>query len=267
MEDLSELARAADAQDAAPPPPPKRRRGLVALLVVVVAGLIAGGYFWWQRQAEVPVAPAPEVQAAAPTVAAPDDAPLVPAAELDARAREALEKLSAEPEWAGWLTEKDLLRRLIGAVSSVAAGELPRTSLGFLSPKGTFTVQEEGTRVFADPAAFQRHAAIARVVQGMDMKLAAAAFGLLSPLLEQIHREGAPPGVSFRDEVDRAAQRILSVPVIEGELELVARGAHWAYADPELEALPAADKLLLRMGPETLATLQRQVRAFQEARP
>lgn len=267
MEGLTELAQAANAKDAAPPPPPRRRRGPVLVGLVVCAGLLAGGYFWWQRSAGEPTAPVPVVQAPAPVETAGSDAPPVPTAELDARAREALARLSAEPEWATWLTERDVLRRLVGAVSSVAAGELPRTSLGFLSPKGAYTVKEEGTRVLVDPAAFERHEVIGRVVRGMDMSLAAAALEVLSPLLEQLHREGAPPGVTFRDEVDRAAARILSVPVLEGDIELVARGAHWAYADPVLESLPAADKLLLRLGPGTLAALQDQVRALQAANP
>ena len=58
------------------------------------------------------------------------------------------------------------------------------------------------------------------------------------------------------DLVRRALQQVIAVPVVEGDVRVVPKGAGYAYADPRLEALPPVSKLLLRMGPETVRRVQ-----------
>jgi hypothetical protein len=65
--------------------------------------------------------------------------------------------------------------------------------------------------------------------------------------------------------VRRALQQVLAVPVVEGDVQVVPKGAGYAFADPRLEALPPASKLLLRMGPETVGRVQALAREFGAA--
>ena len=87
---------------------------------------------------------------------------------------------------------------------------------------------------------------------------AACARGLarLEPLFDAAWRELGDPRRDFRETLAAAIARLTSVPVPEGDVEVVPDGAVWAYADQDLERRAAAEKLLLRLGPEHARRLQ-----------
>jgi hypothetical protein len=57
----------------------------------------------------------------------------------------------------------------------------------------------------------------------------------------------------------------MTTPAVPEDAELTRDEAVWAYADPELEALPDLQKQLLRMGPENLEKLQNLAREISYA--
>jgi hypothetical protein len=253
---MDETRAAAPASQA---PRPRRARwpALLAGLVLLAGGAAS----WWVLKAPSAVTPAtaPAPEAAAPAGPA---GPVLSSAESDALLRERLSGLSSQPEWAAWLTEADLLRRFVGVVAAVGEGESPRALVGFLSPRGEFHVREAGRgRLVVDPRAYARYDAIGRVVASLDAAALASAYRDVAPTVDALYAEGARPGSTFRQALGRAFDRVLAVPLLEGEVEVVQKGAVYVYADPALEGLTAADKHLLRLGPTTLKALQEQVRA------
>lgn len=257
-------------QEPTRPPSPKRGGGgRWALLIAALLVAAAGAVVLLRSKAPEPVAAAP---VAAPPVLPTEDegdaAPPVPAAEADDAARTTLTPLSSEPEWSAWLSEKDLLRRLVGAVNAVADGDSPRASVPFLAPKTPFAVRElEDGSVVVDPASWERYEPLARVIRGLEVERAVEAFASVSPLLEQFHREGARPGDRFQSALERALDRVIALPLPDEGTTLVPApvGAAWIYEDPRLEALPAAEKHLLRLGPGILEALQEKARALRSA--
>ena len=49
---------------------------------------------------------------------------------------------------------------------------------------------------------------------------------------------------------------LLATPQISGPIDLVRPNVMYTYADPTLEARPAGQKLLIRMGPENAAVIK-----------
>jgi hypothetical protein len=61
-----------------------------------------------------------------------------------------------------------------------------------------------------------------------------------------------------------AVSRVVNVKFPEGEVELVPKGAVYAFKDPALEGLSGAEKQVLRMGAKNGSVLQNQLRVFAE---
>lgn len=250
--------------EGAPTAPPRSARWPVVLAAGLLALGAVGTFLVWKRTGtgvQPMLEPAP---AASPAEQAPPG-PTMTSAESDALLRQRLAGLSGEPEWAAWLKEVDLLRRFTSVVAAMADGESPRALVGFLAPRGSFQVRERGGRTRVDPAGYARYGAIERVLGSLDAAALVTVYREVEPVAEALYREGARPGSTFRDALGRAFDRILSVPVLEGDVEVVARGAVYVYADPALEGLTPAEKHLLRMGPGVVRTLQQKVRAVATA--
>lgn len=244
-----------------PPEPPRRGGRVVALVVLALVSVVAalGIFLYLSRRAPAePLEAAPVARQEPVAEVEPEPEP-VSTEEADTRARTSLEDLTDEPEWETWLAEKDLLRRFVGAVASLDAGESARSALPFLAPQTPYLVRElEDGRTLIDPETWSRYDALGRVIKAMPVAEAARAYREVQPLLQQFYREGAPPGARFEAALDRVLARAIALPLPEVETELVSEGGVWAYADPELESLTTAEKQFLRLGPDILRTLQQK---------
>ncbi|WP_164020108.1 DUF3014 domain-containing protein [Pyxidicoccus trucidator] len=252
---------------ASPTPPSEPPRGSRAKTLAVVLGLgglaLVATYFGVMRQNRPPeVASTPTVDAGP---AVPPPAPEVSLPESDGRVRDLTSRLSSEPEFAKWLQEKDLVRRFTAAVNNVAEGASPRMVLGFLAPAGGFEVTGSGGKTQIDPRSYARYDVVARVFGSLDAQAAGSVYRELKSLIDQAHREIAPPGQPFDRTFSQAIGHLLEVSVPEGAVEVQPQGALYAYVSPELEGLSRAQKHLLRMGPQNMRTIQAKLRELQSS--
>ena len=56
---------------------------------------------------------------------------------------------------------------------------------------------------------------------------------------------------------------LLATPEVAGPLELVRPNVMYQFADPTLEARPAGQKLLLRMGPDNAAAVKAKLKELR----
>ncbi|NPC82649.1 DUF3014 domain-containing protein, partial [Pyxidicoccus fallax] len=194
----------------------------------------------------------------------PPEPPLPPTAETDALLRERLAGASTAPEFAAWLREQDLLRRFVAVVANVASGDSPRAVVGFLAPSGGFQARKKAGKEFIDRKSYARYDAIGRGVGSLNADVLVSTYQEVRGLAERLHRESAPPGSTFDATLQRAFEQVLAVPVLDGDVEVVAKGAMYVYADPAHEGLTAAQKHLLRMGPTNLRLIQGKVREVSQ---
>ncbi len=251
-------------QQTPPTPPPQRARPVVPIILAVLVLVGVGAWFVMGRKG--PPAPAPEPVAARPAnPAEPAAPPSVPVAESDARARDLVRGLSSEPEFAKWLGTEGLIQRFTAAVGNIAEGESPRMVLSFLAPAQGFQVTRGGSQTVIDPRGYERYDAVGRVFGSLDAQSAARVYADLKPLIDGAYKEIAPPGQTFERTFSRAIQHLLAVPVPQGDVALVERGALFGYADPQIEGLSRAQKHLLRMGPKNMQAIQGKLRELQGA--
>ncbi|AGC46330.1 hypothetical protein MYSTI_05042 [Myxococcus stipitatus DSM 14675] len=243
-------------------------------LVVLVAAVLAGAGVWHGLLHGTPHTPATPSTEGPPVAArAPDTPPLPSSAQMDALLRSRLAGASSRSEFGAWLREPDLLRRVVAVVANMASGESPRSVVAFLAPRGDFRVRTHDGRSVISKGTYTRYDTLGLVVASLDSTLLVDTYREVRKLAEQLHQESAPPGSSFDSTLERAFAQVLAVPVLDGEVEVMPRGALYVYADPALEALTPAQKHLLRMGPANLRHIQGKVREIslklnqQAARP
>lgn len=246
----------------------------IAIAVLVIAA--TGGAAWYLLRRPAPPAPAaaapaasaPQEAAAAPPAAAPAEPSIpLPALEAsDAAVRELVARLSANPELAKWLVNDDLVRRFVATVSNMAEGASPSSHVRFLAPASGFAARETGGRAFVDPASYRRYDLATEAFVSLDTAGVAKLYRELKPLLDQAYQELGYPGASFDEALAPAIARLAAVEVPAGAPELVPQGAAgWAYADARLEGLTAAEKHVVRIGPENARRAQAKLRELARA--
>ncbi|RKG69887.1 DUF3014 domain-containing protein, partial [Corallococcus exercitus] len=187
---------------------------------------------------------------------APPAPPAVQLSGTDPRVRDLLKGLSSDADFARWLAAEDLARRFAASANLIADGQSPRMPLSFMAPAGPFRVTKRRGHTVTAPESHTRYDGVARVITSLDSKAVGQVYQELKPLLDAAHAELAPPGRSLDATLSQAIGRLTRVPVPKTPPELAPRGALYVYADPGLEALGAAEKHLLRMGPENMRKVQ-----------
>jgi hypothetical protein len=250
-----------------------RRRGWIlwaaggALVVGLAAAYLALRPDPGAPATQPPAAGERTAEGAAAAPATPGAAPAIPLPPLDSSddfVRQRAAALGGAQELASWLSVDHLVRRAAAVLVGLAEGQSPREPLAVLAPAGSFAVRPREGRLFVDPSGYARYDRVAAVLAGVDPSQAAALWRLLRPLLVQAHAEIARPGETVEETLARAIERLVAAPVgAADEAEVVlGDGVGYQFADPELEALSAAEKHLLRMGPENASRIQDWLRAL-----
>ena len=90
-------------------------------------------------------------------------------------------------------------------------------------------------------------------------------FRRLHPLFREAFSDLGYPDREFGEVLGRAVDKLLAVPVVTGDIELVEKVLVYAYADEKLGGLTKAQKHLLRMGPENVRRVQVKLKELRSA--
>ncbi|MHB8875565.1 MAG: DUF3014 domain-containing protein [Myxococcaceae bacterium] len=106
---------------------------------------------------------------------------------------------------------------------------------------------------------------LTEAIRSLEAAPVAEAYRVLRPLIALAWREIGRPNRSFDQALDLAISHLLATPTPAEEVELVSRGAVWAFKDPALESASAAQKQLLRMGPDNGRVVKEKLRKLARA--
>jgi hypothetical protein len=250
-------------------PPPRRRLGLW----LVVAGLIAASAIasyiaFGGRRTSVPVTTAPQRieaprQPVQPLGGKAASIVLPPLDETDPFVRDLVTQITSHPRVAAWLATEGLIRNFVVVVSSIADGRTPSRQLRVLRPSAGFTVVKRGGDLYMDPRSFERYDGLAAAAASIDPAGAARLYATLKPRIEDAYRELGVPDTPFDRTLERAIALLLGTPPLEDSVRAEPQGGvAYGFAAPEVEALPAAQKQLLRMGPRNVRSIRSSLRAI-----
>jgi hypothetical protein len=246
---------------------PQRPRRLPTELVAIAGVLLlalAGGYLYLRRTSPQPPIPATAKQAAetpAPQQGEPGDRILLPPLDAtDALVRQLVGKLSSHPAVAAWLTTDGLILNFVTVTARIANGDTPVAELKAMSPAGRFRAKTSRGILYIDPASYHRYDRYAEAVSALDARSTARLYATLKPRVSDAYRRLGGPDDRFDPVLEGALAELLKVPVVTDEIALEPKGIGYAFADPRLERLSAAQKQLLRMGPQNVRAIQAKLR-------
>jgi len=231
--------------------------GVAALIFVMAAG---GVYYLRSRNAPLPATPAPASTAPAasePAIAHPlpgaagsSPAPLPDLADSDAPLRDALAQLAGTDAVKAYVVPEDVIRRIVVTIDNmprqkIAVDKRPTTAIG-----GSFAANGDELHATLNQQNFERYKPLVAVISKLDMQQLGAVYIRFYPLFQQAYQNLGYPNGYFNDRLVEVIDAMLATPEPKGPIQLVRPNVMYLYADPALEARPAGQKLLIRMGPE-----------------
>ena len=260
-----------DAEFAEAPPPKPFPMGLWLAVIAVLLAIAGAGYL------AMHVPPRLELAPMAPRTAAPindstaalggsgDAISLPPLDETDGVVRGLVRTLSSNPVVGKWLSTDGLIRNFTVVVANIAEGGTPAKQLRVLRPDTPFDVTESGRTFYIDARSYHRYDTLAHAVDSIDPRGAARLYATLKPRIEDAYKDLGIPGRSLDQTLETAIDRLLETPIVEGRIRVTPKGIGYRYADDRLEDLTAAQRQLLRMGPENMRLVQQSLRRIAVA--
>ncbi len=273
-------------------PPPAR-----ALTIAVAVALAAIAYFAWQYfnapapqpapMAVTPMAPAPVDVASAPALPdiqhpldtmTPTATPTValPAlADSDKLVGDQLASVLSRKNILTFLQVDGFVRRIVATVDNLGRESAPPKLWPVVPTPERFSTLKaaDGTETIHPDNAL-RYVPLVLMLESVDSAKAVALYRSLYPLFQQAYEELGFPGKYFNDRLVAVLDQLIATPVPTGPLmvQLVAvKGSvpslrpwvRYEYANAEMEALSAGQKILLRSGP---VNHRRLIAKLQEVR-
>lgn len=259
-------------RDDAPPARPDRTITTVLVIASLIVVSVVAFWLWSTSARRQP----PPVAATAPQAPAPPELPAParaaasavvqhPVAAEDPPLRRedllaALGGLLGTKAAATFLQADDFPRRFVATVDSLARDHSPSGIWPVLPTPGRFLVEEraEGTVIAPENAA--RYTPLVLLAGTIDVPAAVRLYRRMYPLLQQAYRDLGFGGRYLNDRVVEVIDVLLATPdapesprvqllAVKGPVPSLQPWIRYEFADPQLEALGAGQKILVRVGP------------------
>jgi len=252
---------------------------VTAAAILAIAGIF-GAYYWYDHQGApqavpAPAAPAPEaatppqVQAEPQPTLVIDDRDSDHVTPLDGSDGKVLEALGNIGGWSAatlhLLLTKDLVRHLVATVDALPREKLPSQAVPLRPVGGGFSVTTHGATSVIAAGNAHRYDPYVKAASALDMRGLAGVYRHFYPQFQQAYRELGYPKGNFNERLVEVIDELLDAPEPAMPPEVTAPGVMYRFVDAELEALPAGQKMLVRIGPANEGIIKSLLRQFRQA--
>jgi hypothetical protein len=244
---------------------------LIAL--VIAAAAVAAAWFFWdgreppaehvpvrEEAAAIEPVPTEPVHPVEPLDAAPGEGELVELPPLEESDRYFALELSEifGSELESLLADEALIDKSVAAVDNLVQSRVAEKirPVGRLSGSFVVTAAGDNGQFYLSPENYGRYTALVDMVTGADVDKLVTAYRRFYPLLQEAYTQLGYPDAYFNDRAVAVIDHLLATPEPGEPVRLVQPHVLYLFADPELEALSAGQKLLIRMGPDHAARVK-----------
>ncbi|MDN3474194.1 DUF3014 domain-containing protein [Pseudoalteromonas sp. APC 3355] len=153
----------------------------------------------------------------------------------------------------------DVIRRGVVFVDNLAKGKVAKKHTPVVQPEEKFSVNE-GDILTINPNSYERYTPYVKIFTSMSAAQAVRMYEEYKPLINNAYSEIGYGDDEFNQTLTDAIDLLLDTPEPEGDLPLLRDSVTYQYAFSEWEQLPAAQKQLLRMGPENMKKVKAALR-------
>ncbi len=215
--------------------------------------------------AAAPQPPAPvEPQIRYPVTQQPMEKPLPALGVSDATMRNALSELVSDKTLIELFRIQDFVRHMVAVVDNLPREKVALRLMPVKLPGGKFLVtgMDGNFAVGSDNAA--RYASYLKLADALDSGKLVALYVHFYPLFQQAYQELGYPKGYFNDRLIEVIDHLLAAPEVQAPVKLVRPKVFYLYADPDLEARSAGQKILMRIGNENAARIKAKLREIRD---
>lgn len=251
-----------------------------AVVAIVLFGAAIAIYIPLNREAEplppllettppltAPIAQ-PETAPAEPAIAHPLEtiAPVEPLPDLeqsDPSIFKPLIQVLGE-QWKALLKPEALIHKIVVTVDNLPRKDLPAKVVPLKRVKGAFLTSGKGDALSISVQNPQRYSSYVRLIQSVDTEKLVDLYRQFYPLFQRAYIEIGYPKGYFNDRLVEAIDDLLASPEPDEPIKLVQPKILFKYADPELEARSAGQKIMIRMSRDNAGQLKTKLREIRQ---
>ena len=173
--------------------------------------------------------------------------PLPALIDSDPELTQALSEIIGFDPLAEYLVKSEVVSRVVATIDSLTSRQVP-TQINPAKPAGDkFIVDAEGENVVMSAENFSRYDGHVALLQSVDAGALVMLYQRYYPLFQQAWEENGGEG-SFNERLVGVIDHLLETPDVPGPIYLTKPEAVYLFKEPELEAMTAGQKILVRMG-------------------
>jgi len=233
-----------------------------AAAVAVVGLAIGAAVYITQRKPQVAKPPAPVTAPAPlpreappeepaikyPVAAAPAAEPLPTLDQSDGPLRSALLALASQTAIDRLVVTDGLVRKFVVTVDNLPNNKVAERLRPAWPVAGKFAVSGPEDAPTLDPANYNRYKPVVDVIRAVDDDQLLALYVRYYPLFQDAYANLGHPPEYFNDRLIEVIDHLLATPEVKDPIALAQPNLLFEFADPNLEALSAGQKVLIRMG-------------------
>jgi hypothetical protein len=236
---------------------------------VAIAVIVVGLGVWYcvhtrtPKPVVLPVAAQPAAVPEEPAIAHPipqaadaSKGPVPALANSDPALSSALAALAGDEAVKNYLAPENIVRRIVVSVDNLPRQKIAVDKRPINALPGGFLADGDELHSTLNPQNYARYQPMVAVIRKLDMQQLAGVYVHFYPLFQDVYQNLGYPNGYFNDRLVQVIDVLLATPQPSGPIELVRPNVMYTYADPALEARPAGQKLLIRMGPENAAVIK-----------
>lgn len=149
------------------------------------------------------------------------------------------------------IVNDDVIRRGVVFIDNLAKGKVATKHTPVAKLEEGFSVNESDI-ITISPNSYERYTPYVKILTSLSAAQAVRLYEEYKPLINSAYTEIGYNDDEFTQTLENAIDLLLDTPDPKGGLPLLRDSVTYQYAFSEWEQLPAAQKQLLRMGPENI---------------
>ena len=130
---------------------------------------------------------------------------------------------------------------------------------------GQFEILGSDEQTVISPKNAARYTPYVRIAQAVDAKKLVAVYSRFYPLFQEAYRQLGYPNGYFNDRLIQCIDDLLAAPEPDGPIKLAQPKVLYEFADPDLEARSAGQKIMIRMGLANERKIKAKLREIRSA--
>lgn len=216
-----------------------------------------------QRVGELPaVEQEPAANTASPDPVVPEvPKPLPRLDESDRAVADAINRLT---DVTGLFSFKSFIRHFVVTIDNLTNQKIPQRYVFTQRVPDKFAVvTKDVDTALLDTRNFKRYAGFVNLAERIDTGKLIAHYVRFYPLFQEAYEELGYPDRYFNDRLIQVIDHLLDAPEVEGQINLVRPKVFYQFANPELEALSAGQKILVRVGVDNAQRVKAKLRELR----